>query len=111
METARLSKTPKSPQPSEAELEILHVLWRQGPCTVREVWEVLEGRGVVYTTVLKQLQVMAQKKLVMRDAAQRAHTYAANIAQAEVQRRAMADIRGQRGSTGASRPGVEAGFQ
>jgi hypothetical protein len=42
------------PRPTDAELEILNVLWRRGPSTVREVFETLgETRGTGYTTVLK----------------------------------------------------------
>jgi BlaI family penicillinase repressor len=87
-----MDKAREKPQPSEAELEILQVLWQRGPCTVREVWETLEERGVRYTTVLKQLQVMAQKGMVKRDDTQRAHRYRAALAQADVQRRVVADL-------------------
>lgn len=87
-----MASSPDIPQPSDAELEILQVLWSRGPSTVREVWEVLEQRDVRYTTVLKQLQVMAQKGMVTRDDTQRAHRYRAALAQAEVQRRVVADV-------------------
>ena len=53
------------PMPTEAELDILNVLWDRGPSTVREVHEALyreEGAG--YTTALKLLQVMHAKGLV-----------------------------------------------
>ena len=57
-----------SPHPTEAELEILNVLWRSGPSTVREVHEALQGdRQTSLTTTLKLLQVMTEKKLVIRD--------------------------------------------
>lgn len=64
------------PRPTEAELQILKVLWKHGPSTVREVHEMLyshEGGG--YTTALKLLQVMHGKGLVERDDSQRAHVY------------------------------------
>src|ERR1039457_5723157 len=64
------------PRPTEAELEILTVLWSRGASTVRDVHEVIAGRKPAqYTTVLKQLQVMAEKGLVGRDERQRSHVY------------------------------------
>ena len=75
-----------SPHVTDAELEILQVLWQQGPSTVREVQEALdELRPTGYTTVLKLLQIMAEKALVDRDESQRAHIYEAAVAEAEVQ--------------------------
>ena len=65
-----------SGQPTEFELEILQVLWDRGPSTVREVMEGLaRRRRAGYTTVLKILQIMAEKELVLRDEQQRAHVY------------------------------------
>ncbi|HLY17064.1 MAG TPA: BlaI/MecI/CopY family transcriptional regulator [Bryobacteraceae bacterium] len=64
------------PKPTDAELEILTVLWSRGPSTVRGVHDVIAGRKPAqYTTVLKQLQVMAEKGLVRRDETQRSHVY------------------------------------
>jgi BlaI family penicillinase repressor len=64
------------PRPTDAELEILTVLWSRGPATVRDVHEIIAGRRPTqYTTVLKQLQVMAEKGLVLRNERQRAHVY------------------------------------
>ncbi|MGO4885003.1 MAG: BlaI/MecI/CopY family transcriptional regulator [Bryobacteraceae bacterium] len=64
------------PKPTDAELEILTVLWSRGASTVRDVHEVIAGRKPAqYTTVLKQLQVMAEKGLVRRDETQRSHVY------------------------------------
>ena len=66
----------KPPKPTDAELEILTVLWSRGPSTVRDVHEIIAGRKPAqYTTVLKQLQVMAEKGLVRRDETQRSHVY------------------------------------
>ena len=66
------------PRPTDAELEILTVLWSRGPSTVREVHEVIAGRKPTqYTTVLKLMQIMADKGLVRRDEKQRAHVYQA----------------------------------
>src|SRR5580704_4319893 len=66
------------PRPTDAELEILTVLWSRGPTTVREVHETIALRKPTqYTTVLKLLQIMAEKGLVRRDQEQRAHIYEA----------------------------------
>lgn len=73
-------------KPTEAELEILKVLWAKGAATVREVNEVLnETREVGYTTTLKIMQLMAQKGLVNRDERARTHIYAAAVAQRSIQ--------------------------
>jgi predicted transcriptional regulator len=68
------------PKPTDAELEILSVLWMHGPSTVRQVHEQLDRdppRG--YTTILKLMQIMCEKGLVRRDDTQRAHIYEAAI--------------------------------
>lgn len=65
-----------APRPTDAELEILTVLWSRGPSTVRAVHEAItERRPAQYTTVLKQLQIMDEKGLVSRDESERAHVY------------------------------------
>lgn len=69
---------PQTPRPTEAELEILTVLWSRGPTRVREVHETISARKPTqYTTVLKTLQIMAEKGLVRRNEEQRAHIYEA----------------------------------
>src|SRR3954469_25487297 len=76
------------PRPTDAELEILKVLWRRGPSTVREVFDALsEKRGTGYTTVLKFMQIMAEKGLVTRDETARAHRYEAALEEGETQSR------------------------
>lgn len=80
-------------RPTDAELEILNVLWRRGPSTVREVYEVLlEGREIGYTTVLKFMQIMSEKGLVSRDESGRTHVYQAQRAQDETQRQLLSDL-------------------
>jgi len=67
---------PRSTQPTNVELQILNVLWQQGPCTVREVHKALipqRDRG--YSTTLKMLQVMREKGLVDRDDSVRPQLY------------------------------------
>src|SRR5688572_18619638 len=79
--------------PTNAELEILRVLWQRGPSTVRDVHESLDhAKPVGYTTVLKLLQIMTEKDLVRRDASTRCHVYAAAASQTVTQRRMVADL-------------------
>ncbi len=81
------------PRPTDAELEILKVLWRRGPSTVREVFEQLsEFKTSGYTTVLKMMQIMSEKGLVRRDETQRAHVYRAALAEDETQRQLVGDL-------------------
>lgn len=81
------------PRPTDAELEILKVLWRRGPSTVREVFETLgESRTTGYTTVLKFMQIMADKGLVVRDESERAHRYEPAAPEDETQRRLVGDL-------------------
>lgn len=63
-------------RPSDGELAILRVLWSRGPSTVREVHaELSKDREMGYTTVLKLMQIMAEKGLVDRDESMRTHVY------------------------------------
>jgi len=81
------------PRPTDAELEILTVLWSRGPSTVRDVHETMSRRKPTqYTTVLKMLQIMAEKGLVRRDEKQRAHIYAASRPQEWTQRQLAGDL-------------------
>jgi len=66
------------PRPTDAELDILTVLWSRGPSTVRDVHETIAARRPAqYTTILKLMQIMAEKGLVVRDETARAHVYSA----------------------------------
>jgi len=81
------------PRPTQAELEILGVLWERGPCSVREVHEhLVESRASGYTTILKQLQIMVGKGLVMRDESGRTHVYRAALAREQTQRQLVRDL-------------------
>src|SRR5256885_9424358 len=80
----------KQPRPTDAELAILRVLWERGPSTVREVNVSLSGSG--YTTVLKMLQIMTDKGLVVRDESERAHVYTARHSEQRTQRQLLADL-------------------
>lgn len=72
--------------PTDAELNILHVLWQQGPCTVRQVNDILSThKEVGYTTTLKFMQIMAEKGLVKRDTSSRTHIYTAAVQEKDTQ--------------------------
>ncbi len=88
-------------RPTDAELAILQVLWQGGAATVRQVHEALGGRGA-YTTVLKTMQIMAEKGLVLRDTSQRSHVYAPVHSQMKTQGSLVRDLvsRAFGGSTG-----------
>lgn len=78
--------SPQSPKPTEAELEILQVLWQHGPSNVRFVNDLLnQKREVGYTTTLKWLQLMLDKGLVVREAGGKPHTYRPAVRQEETQ--------------------------
>jgi BlaI family transcriptional regulator, penicillinase repressor len=81
------------PRPTEAELEILTVLWSRGPCTVRDVHETInQRRAAQYSTVLKFMQIMAEKGLVRRNEKQRAHIYEAAQPREWTQQRLAGDL-------------------
>ncbi len=84
---------PTVARPTDAELAILRVLWERGPSTVREVHEALPpGRRVGYTTILKLLQIMTDKRLVCRDETARAHVYEAGAPRAETEGQLVGDL-------------------
>jgi predicted transcriptional regulator len=67
---------PPSSNPTEVELAILGVLWKEGPSTVRKIHNLLkEERGTGYSTTLKMIQVMTEKKLVLKDDSRRPQVY------------------------------------
>ena len=81
------------PKPTEAELAILRVLWELGPSTVRQVHDVVvANRPLAYTTTLKLLQIMTEKKLVTREERDRVHIYQAAHPQEDMQQRLVTDL-------------------
>ena len=81
------------PRPTDAELAILTVLWERGPSTVREVHDILSNtQATGYTTILKLMQIMTEKELVVRDESQRAHVYEARHSEQRTQRQIVADV-------------------
>ena len=80
-------------KPTAAELQILQVLWERGPSTVREVQEALQAeKALGYTTVLKLMQIMTVKGLVLRNEDQRAHVYEAQQPAEKTKRQLAADM-------------------
>jgi BlaI family transcriptional regulator, penicillinase repressor len=78
-------------KPTDAELAILRVLWTRGPSTVRQVAEAMD-RESGYTTVLKLLQIMTEKRLVVRDESARTHIYQAAYTQEQTERQLVTDL-------------------
>ena len=78
-------------KPTDAELAILTVLWSRGPSTVRQIAEDM-GREAAYTTILKLLQIMTEKRLVVRDEAARTHVYTVAYTQDQTQRQLVTDL-------------------
>lgn len=80
MKTKKLENNPQS-EPTKSELEILQVLWKNGPSTVRFVNDYLneQKRAVQYTSTLKLMQIMAEKEMLTRDASSMKHIYSPAI--------------------------------
>lgn len=82
-----------APRPTDAELAILQVLWQRGPSTVRQVQDALKTeRGTGYTTMLKLMQIMYEKGLLLRDDSERSHVYEAAVSQQKTERRIVGDL-------------------
>jgi BlaI family transcriptional regulator, penicillinase repressor len=79
------------PLPSPAEVDILAVLWRLGPATVREVHEEL-GKDTGYTTTLKTMQLMTERGLVKRSERFRSHVYETSVPKEQTQTQIAADL-------------------
>ncbi|GHA72707.1 BlaI/MecI/CopY family transcriptional regulator [Cognatilysobacter bugurensis] len=72
-------KPTRPPKPTAAELDLLRVVWQLGPSTVKDVHlaRQAERPEATYATVLRLMQVMHGKGLLLRDESQRSHVYAA----------------------------------
>jgi predicted transcriptional regulator len=83
----------KPSRPTNSELDILRVLWARGSSTVRDVHGALNTeRPIGYTTVLKLMQIMTEKGLVVRDEKERAHVYRAAVAEGQTQRQLVGHL-------------------
>jgi predicted transcriptional regulator len=81
------------PRPTDAELDILRVLWQRGESTVRAVYDALsKTKPIGYTTVLKLMQIMADKGLVSRNEEERAHVYRARVPKEQTQRQMVREL-------------------
>lgn len=79
---------PKKSQPNPSELAVLQLLWERGPLTVKEVHEALTAdveNPIIYTTVLKTMQVMLERGMVARKSVGRMHIYEATLSQEDTQ--------------------------
>ena len=84
---------PRHENPTPAELEILQVIWEQGPSTVREVMNVLNGqKRRAYTSVMSLMTVMAEKGQLKQKPRGRAYIYSAKISRAKTQSRMVRDL-------------------
>jgi BlaI family transcriptional regulator, penicillinase repressor len=87
---------PKEEQPTAGELEVLKVLWERGPSTVREVMDVLnEARPRAYTSVMSLLNVMTDKRLLVREPQGRAFLYRPKADRGKTLRRMVGDLLGR----------------
>ena len=90
---AGMSKLKKKNVPTEAELEVLKVLWKRQPATVRQLHEELNKKQKsAYTTTLKMLQIMHEKGLVERDESNRAHIYKAIYTEEQTQSSILSNL-------------------
>lgn len=88
-------KSNNLPRPTEIELQILRVLWKNGPGTVRQVHKILNSEReteVGYSTTLKMFQVMTQKGLLERDETERPQIYSTSVPQEQTQRQLVKDL-------------------
>ena len=87
-------KPPRPPKPTPAELDLLRVIWRLGPSTVRDVHQarLQERPDLAYATVLRLMQVMHGKGLLVRDESERSHVYAAAHAKGALQTNLLRDL-------------------
>jgi len=83
--------SPDSPMPTAAEADILAVLWRLGPATVREVHEALE-KDCGYNTTLTQMRLMTDKGLLVRSERFRSHVYEPAAPKNQMQTRIAGDL-------------------
>jgi len=83
----------KVPQPTDRELTILGILWDLGPSTVRQVNEAMnKDRATGYTTTLKLMQIMTEKRLLVRDESRWKHIYKPAMSEERTQKQLVGDL-------------------
>jgi predicted transcriptional regulator len=83
----------KLPQPTGGELEILRILWDNGPSTVKQVHEVVnKKKSIGYTTTLKVMQVMHERGLLVRNDSKYRHIYTPTLPEEKTQRQLVTDF-------------------
>lgn len=89
-----MSKAPTPPKPTAAELDLLQTLWPLGSATAKQVHEqmVKAKPEVTYATVLRLMQIMHTKGLLIRDESERSHVYAPAQAQDSLQTGLLKDL-------------------
>jgi len=84
---------PRHKNPTPAELEVLQIIWEHGPCTVREVMNLLEPKHPrAYTSVMSLMNVMAEKGLLSQKPKGRAFVYSAKVSRNKAQSRMLSDL-------------------
>jgi len=84
---------PRYKNPTPAELEVLQIIWEHGPCTVREVMNLLKPkRARAYTSVMSLMNVMAEKGLLNQKAKGRAFIYSAKVSRTKTQSSMLSDL-------------------
>jgi len=84
---------PRHKNPTPAELEVLQIIWEDGPCTVREVMNLLKPeRPRAYTSVMSLMNVMAEKGLLNQKPKGRAFIYSAKVSQDKTQSSMLSDL-------------------
>lgn len=77
-------------QPSEAELEILNIIWELEPVSVRDVYaRIAAAREIGYTTILKQIQRLTEKGVLDKQVTDGTHLYSSTVKAADVKRQLM----------------------
>jgi predicted transcriptional regulator len=92
---SRKSSSSPPPYPTDAELAILRILWQRGASSVREVFVELNAarsEPLAYTTVLRFLQIMTGKRLVVRDDGERGHVYSPAIPAERTKKQMVRDL-------------------
>ena len=80
-------------RPTDRELTILGILWDNGPCTVRQVNEIMsKDANTGYTTTLKLMQIMTEKGLLIRDDSQFKHVYKPGVTQEKAQKQLVGEL-------------------